>query len=395
MKIFLELLFVVGVLLLGLPVFIIFFQTLSSLPTYKRRAIDLKKRPSITVLIPAHDESFNLIPTLKSVKAQLVEGDNVIVIADNCSDNTAEVALANGAFVLERNDEVRRGKGYALDFGVRYIKKQIMQPDVLVIVDADCFLEVDSLSILACKAVETKAPIQALYIMRSSEGANLKTKIAEFAWLFKNWVRPLGFMRLGLPCHLMGTGMAFPWRLIEHAEIASGHIVEDLKLGLDFSKEKLAPQFCPEAIVTSFFPLSNEGLKSQRTRWEHGHLGILFNDTPRLIFQSIKDMNFLMFALVIDMCVPPLALLTLLVFVLASLGIIGIFVTNLFMPWMGGLIIFFLLVFSILIAWVRFGRQVLSFANLTYAPVYVIFKIPVYLKFLIKRQVEWVRSHRD
>lgn len=388
-------LFLVIVVLLALPVVILVLQILVSLPRYKSKVIAINLRPSIVVLIPAHNESSSLVPTLNSVKAQLAQGDSVIVIADNCSDDTAQIAAATGVVALERHDEVKRGKGYALDFGVRYIETQPSQPDVVIIVDADCLLGENALGRLACEALERRCPIQALYVMYSPEGAGLKTKIAEFAWVVKNWSRPLGYLRLGLPCQLMGTGMAFPWPLIKHAEIASGHIVEDLKLGLEFANIKLAPQFCPEAMVTSVFPLNNEGVKSQRTRWEHGHLGMLVKEGPKLILQSIRTMNLGMLALALDMCVPPLALLTLLVFALAMLGVVGMILTHVLMPWMSALLIFVVLGISVLLAWARFGRQILSFASLAYAPIYAIAKIPVYLTFIVKRQVEWVRSRRD
>jgi cellulose synthase/poly-beta-1,6-N-acetylglucosamine synthase-like glycosyltransferase len=84
-----------------------------------RPPLDGDRRPSIAVLIPAHDEASGIGPTLASVRAQTRPGDRVLVVADNCTDRTAEVARAGGADVVERFDAVRRGKGYALDAGVR------------------------------------------------------------------------------------------------------------------------------------------------------------------------------------------------------------------------------------------------------------------------------------
>jgi cellulose synthase/poly-beta-1,6-N-acetylglucosamine synthase-like glycosyltransferase len=395
LMIFIESLFLLLVILLAVPVTIFVLQILVALLPYKNRIVTINKRPSIVILIPAHNESTGIAPTLSSVKSQLMEGDKIIVVADNCTDDTAEVAASLGAEVLVRFDEVKRGKGYALDFGVRHIEQQASLPDVLIIVDADCLLGDNALGRLAYEAIQQGRPIQALYIMNSPDGAGLKTKIAEFAWVVKNWARPLGYLRLGLPCQLMGTGMAFPWKLIQQAEIASGHIVEDLKLGLDFAFIKLAPQFCPEACVTSVFPLNNDGVKSQRTRWEHGHLGMIVKDGPRLIWQSIKSANLGMLALALDMCVPPLALLTLLILALAILAVMGMVFTHEFMPWISAVLIFVILGISVLLAWAKFGRGILSFASLAYAPVYAAVKIPVYLKFIVKRQVEWVRSRRD
>jgi len=54
-----------------------------------------------------------------------------------------------------------------------------------------------------------------------------------------------------------------------------------------------------------------------------------------------------------------------------------------------------LLGLAVMLAWAAFGRQVISLASLCYAPIYALLKIPVYLNFLVKRQVSWVRSKRD
>lgn len=395
MMILFQSIFLFLVLLLALPVTLFALQILVALPEYKKKDINVSKRPTIVVLIPAHNESSNLIPTINSVKAQLAESYRVIVIADNCNDDTAQVATASGVEVLERFDVTKRGKGYALDFGVRFIEKQQFTPDVVIVIDADCLLTENTLSRLAYEAIRYGKPIQSLNLMKAQEGAGVKTKIAEFAWIVKNLARPLGFMRLGLPCQLMGTGMAFPWKLIQQAEIASGHIVEDLKLGLDFANMGLAPQFCPDVAVISLFPLNNDGVKTQRTRWEHGHLGMILRIGPNLILESIKSKNLSMLALTLDMCVPPLALLTLLVFSLATIGLAIMFLSQTIMPWILGVLLLLILCVSVLLAWARFARKIISFSSLVYIPIYALAKIPMYLKFLLKRQVEWVRSRRD
>ncbi|MBA3697196.1 MAG: glycosyltransferase, partial [Methylotenera sp.] len=283
---------------------------------------------------------------------------------------------------------------YALDYGMRYLE-QNQTPEVVIIVDADCLIQADTLSRLASLAVQKNRPVQALYLMYSPPNASLKTKIAEFAWAVKNWARALGYHQLGLPCQLMGTGMAFPWGLIQRANLASGHIVEDLKLGLELAEEGHAPLFCPEAVVTSVFPINNEGVKSQRTRWEHGHLGMMATEGPALLLKSLATFNLGMLMLVLDLCVPPLALLTLLVLMLSVAGLLLATATSALFPGLlAGLLLVFLGV-TILLAWIKFGRSILSLASLGYAPIYMLGKIPLYLKFLVRRQVEWVRSKRD
>ncbi len=72
----------------------------------------------LAIIIPAHDEAAGIARTVDNLLA-IARADgaaDVYVIADNCSDDTAVIARAHGAQVLERNDLSRRGKGYALDY---------------------------------------------------------------------------------------------------------------------------------------------------------------------------------------------------------------------------------------------------------------------------------------
>src|SRR5262249_28274109 len=140
---------------------------------------------------------------------QLAPGDRVLVVADNCADDTAAVAAAAGAEVVQRRDPMCRGKGYALDFGVRHLAQD--PPDVVIVVDADCAVAPGALARLASECSAGGRPVQALYLMHAPPGAGLRTRIAAFAWIVKNKVRPLGGQRAGWPCLLMGTGMAFGW----------------------------------------------------------------------------------------------------------------------------------------------------------------------------------------
>ena len=390
----LQTLFIIACILLAIPVLVLSLQILFSLLPYRAKKGLKTINATVAVLIPAHNEQQGLPATLHSVKTQLKAGDKMIVIADNCSDSTAEVARQHGAIAIERRDMVKRGKGYALDFGMRYLETQTA-PDVVIIVDADCLLQANALATLTQEAINKNRPVQALYLMRSPPGASLKTKIAEFAWTVKNWTRALGPHQLGLPCQLMGTGMAFPWKLLQKANLASGHIVEDLKLGLDFAEKHQSPVFCPEAVVTSVFPLNNEGVKSQRTRWEHGHLGMIASEGPALFIKSLLTLNPQLMVLVLDMCVPPLALLMLMMLATAGFALFAILLTQTFMPWFFGIALLLLLIFAVLAAWTKFGRNILSLGSLAYAPFYMLAKIPLYLRFLVKRQVEWVRSKRD
>jgi cellulose synthase/poly-beta-1,6-N-acetylglucosamine synthase-like glycosyltransferase len=349
-------------------------------------------RPRISVLMPAHDEAAGIASPIHSVLKQLRPGDRLIVIADNCSDVTAQVARDAGAEVAERTDAVHRGKGYALDFGVRALEAD--PPDIVLIVDADCEVHPSSLDRLTRACAASGCPTQALYLMRSPPGSGLKTRIAEFAWAVKNHARALGFMNLGLPCQLMGSGMAFPWKVLRDAPLASGHIVEDLKLGLDLAAAGTPPRFCPEALVTSLFPASSDGMMAQRTRWEHGHLGIALSLGPRMLWRALSLGRWGMAAMALDVCVPPLASLVIAMSVGTALSIaLGMagFVSSLVVlagAW-GALLL------AVALAWRQFGRDVVSLRDLLFVPVYVAAKLPLYVRAFTRRQMEWVRTKRD
>jgi cellulose synthase/poly-beta-1,6-N-acetylglucosamine synthase-like glycosyltransferase len=331
--------------------------------------------------------------TVNAVRPQLQATDRLIVIADNCSDETALLARSAGAEVLERTDPLRRGKGYALDFGIRHLEAD--PPELLIVLDADCQLGESALERLAACSARTGRPAQALYVMHAAPNAGRMQKIAAFAWVVKNEVRAGGLHALGLPCQLMGTGMAFPWSTIHGAELASGHIVEDLKLGLDLARAGQPPQFCPEALVTSTFPESAEGARTQRARWEHGHLSVILSETPRLLWSALRQGDLNVLALALDLSVPPLALLALLI----ALGWIPSGLLYLLsgaqFPLSTIVLASILFVIAVLLSWLRFGRQILSAQDLALAALYPLWKIPLYLRFLVARQISWVRSKRD
>src|SRR5690242_7475277 len=63
-----------------------------------------KARGRLAVLVPAYNESIGLLPTLTDIRSQLLQTDQLLVVADNCTDDTAAVAVTLGAEVIERHD---------------------------------------------------------------------------------------------------------------------------------------------------------------------------------------------------------------------------------------------------------------------------------------------------
>ncbi len=378
------------------PVAVLLLQVLAAVLLPKPAAVTRKSGavPSIAVLIPAHNESLVIAKTIQSILLQLTGKDQLLVVADNCSDDTASLARSLGANVVERFNIDLRGKGYALDYGIQHLKTK--PPQVLIIVDADCHISPDFIQRLAQYCVHMQRPIQTLDLMLAPANPSLKMRIAEFAWVVKNKVRPLGAKALNLPCQLMGTGMAFLWSDITQMSLANGHIAEDMKLGIDFCRINKAPVFLPDILVTSMFPQGEQAGNSQRARWEHGHLSTILSEAPSLLMEAVKTGNLQMFGLACDLIVPPLAVLCLLCALVFVLSVIAsAYFASAYLAFVMSGITLVGLATAVLLAWLFFGRQIISFKQLCYAPIYALVKIPLYIKFFFNRQVEWVRAKRD
>jgi len=347
----------------------------------------------VAVLIPAHNEESAIEETVRGIRSQLTAGDSVLVVADNCSDLTASRARAAGADVLERFDESLRGKGFALAHGLRHLKDR--PPELVVFLDADTRAEPGAIRALRDCATAAQRPVQAVYLLDPPAGASATDLVSSFAFLVKNLVRPAGLARLGVPCLLVGTGMSIPWTLIDIDRLATGNIVEDMQLGIDLAIAGKPPLLCLDARVTGQLPAARQAALVQRTRWEHGHLGTLLAESPRLVWESLKRGRPGLLAMAIDLAVPPLALFCLTWGLAASASVAwwlrgGTRLPALLSAASGGA-----LFLSVFLAWVRHARGRVPVRALLLAPAYILWKIPVYLSFLFRRQKAWVRTPRD
>ncbi|MBD2109734.1 glycosyltransferase family 2 protein [Nodosilinea sp. FACHB-13] len=348
---------------------------------------------SLAVLVPAHNEAEGIATTLATILPQLRPSDRLLVIADNCTDATAEAARQAGATVIERHNVNQRGKGYALDFGLSHLVAN--PPDIVVFVDADCDLQPHSLAALAIQAQHSQRPVQAVYLMEKPPSPGLKDGISAFAFKVKNWVRPLGLYRLGQPCLLTGTGIAMPWDAAIAVNVASGHIVEDMKLGLDLALAGYGPQFCQSAWVTSRLPSGNQAATTQRTRWEHGHLQMLSEYVPKLLGQALRQGRVDLLALALELAVLPISLQVMVTLAIAALCLVAALAGLSWLPAYIALGAVLALSTGVSLAWAGYGRSDLSLKDLLTVPLYVLNKIPLYFKFLVKPEKTWVRTERD
>ncbi len=350
-------------------------------------------RPRCVVLVPAHNEAAGIGRTLLAVVPQLAEGDSVLVVADNCTDQTADVVRAAGCAVVERSDDLRRGKGYALAHGVDRLRDD--PPEVVVILDADCVPAPGAIEGLVRAAVRTAGPVQGAYRMDPPAGSGPDRQVAAFAFTVKNVVRPLGLARLGLPCLLTGSGMAFPWGVLASADLGHGHIVEDMQLAIDLTRAGRPVRFVPEAEVRSEFPAADRATASQRRRWEHGHLTVLATQAPRLLLGGLARGKWTWIGLGLELGVPPVSALflaTLGAFLVLATGVAIEATTPVPLTVLDGVTA--LTGVGLSSAWLAYGRENLTGWTLIRAPIYAVRKISLYFSFMTNRERKWVRTER-
>lgn len=350
------------------------------------------ERPSVAILMPAHNEEPVIEATVRSLLPALGEEDRLLVVADNCTDRTAAVARRSGAGVVERHDPARRGKGYALAYGIAHLAEQ--PPEVLVLLDADTQADPNALADLVHAARSSGRPAQAINLLDPPPDPTPRDLMSCLAFTVRNLVRPLGLAALGLPSQL-SNGVAMPWTVAARAPLAGQSIVEDMQLGLDLAVAGHPPLLCPQAEVKGRLPGKETAAVSQRTRWDHGHLQTLLRQTPRLLREAFRQRRVDLLAMALDLAVPPLSLLCLSWTLATGAALFGWFLGA--SPWPALLLGASGTMFAgaVLMAWGRFGRRIISLRALLRVPSYVAWKAPIYLAFLIKRQRTWLRTERD
>ena len=381
--------------LAAIPAVVLFIEcsVAASVGVGRSRLVDAVAPPYV-VLMPAHNEAEGLVPILDALRAQLREQDRVLVVADNCDDATAEIARAGGADVLERFDPSQRGKGFALTYGIDHLRKN--PPDVVIVMDADCVVTAGTLTELAARCQSTSRPIQADYLLGVAKNAGFAGRISAFAVAVRSRARPLGLFHLGLPCQLLGSGMAFPWLALADAPEMGSALTEDLAMGFELALRGHAPRFCPSVHVSSRLPGQRSAAMSQRRRWEHGQLEALVGRAPRSVLRGLLRGRIDLVALGLDSMVPPLAFFIAILVVLVGMSGLWWVATGFSTALVVAAVELAMTGVAVGAAWLRFGREILSLRDFLGVPGYILSKMSIYTSFLTRRkQGEWVRTARD
>ncbi|GJG89211.1 glycosyl transferase [Gemmatimonadetes bacterium T265] len=261
------------------------------------------------VVVPAHDEAGGIGATVASLLALDYPRAKfrVLVVADNCTDDTAARARAAGALVLKRHDAARRGKGYALAHAYAACLADGVA-DAVVVVDADTVVSPNLLRAFAARFAAGEAAVQAEYGVRNAT-ATWRTRLMAVAFACYHTTRSLGRERLRLSCGLRGNGMGFSADTLRRHPHRAFSRVEDVEYGVALGAAGVRVAYVPEATVLGDMPTTAEAAQTQRERWETGRAGLVRRLVPTLVRATIARRDRVPLDLAADLLVPPLTTL--------------------------------------------------------------------------------------
>lgn len=347
-----------------------------------------QKNPSgklrLAVIIPAHNEEKIIGRTLLSLRECPFskEMSQIIVVADNCSDGTAQVAEKSGVRVLVREDCGRRGKGYALDYAFKILLQENF--DAFIVVDADTAVEPNFLVAMQQKFLEGAEAVQALYGVLDS-GNSIRIRLMKVAFFAMNILRPRGRNRLGFSAGILGNGFGLRRECLETVPYEAGSIVEDLEYHLNLVQAGKTVHFVDKTRVLAIMPEGGTGYRTQRMRWEGGRLGLFFRRAP-LLFGELSRGKWRLVEPLFDLLTMPLATHCLVLFFLCLLpgffnyAVLGLTVVAI----------------HVLVAIIVGKGDWKDLFVVFYVPVYVVWKATIFPATLkaASKKTPWIRTKR-
>ena len=369
-----------------LELFLLTFGWLAGKPLLRRAPVSGAQPATLGVVIPAHDEAHGIADTVRGVlaakQARGVEC-NVLVVADNCTDDTAERARAAGATVLERSDEQLRGKGYALDFAFGHLLEQGV--DALIVLDADARVPEDFFERATGAFARGAEALQFGYTIGNPESSP-RARLQHVALLAFNVLRPLSRERLGFSVGIFGNGFGLTADLLRRVPYTADSIVEDLEYHLELVRAGARVRFVEGPPVVADAPPPGAGAETQRAHWEGGRFRMIAEHAPKLLGQVLTG-KLRMLEPLLELLLLPLAFHLLLLSTLPLLG-----------GWQAlyGLGALALVAVHVVLGIAVGGGGPKEYAALCRAPFYVLWKLRLLPKLLktASRKAGWERTQR-
>nr|WP_255603968.1 glycosyltransferase [Oscillochloris sp. ZM17-4] len=344
------------------------------------------------IMVPAHNEEL-LLPQLLENLDQLDYPHDlyaVHVVADNCSDRTAELGRAHGATVHERFNTELIGKGYALEWLLQQIWERGDTHDAVIILDADSVVSPNFLRVMDTRLARGERVIQAYYAVRAPENAR-SAGIRAVALTVLHYLRPQGRMVLGGSTGLKGNGMVFAADIL-HKHRWTASLTEDIEYHMELIRAGERAMFAPDAVVWAEMPDSLKASQTQNERWERGRMEMIKTYVPSLISDGLRRRNFLLLDAAIEQLIPPFS-------VVAGLSVIALIAALLLRSPRAIALAVAIIIGQIIyifagLVLARAPRAV--YQALLFAPAFMFWKIWLYVRMLLGiKPGGWIRTARN
>lgn len=345
------------------------------------------------IVIPAHNEETGIAEAVSSVRALDWPTDRfrAMVVADNCTDATAEVAECAGAEVLVRQNAELRGKGYALTYAFEESRKRNWA-DAVVIVDADSRVSTNLLEAIAARIEQGEQAVQVHYGV-SNINASWRTRLMAIALGAFHKVRSRGRERLGLSCGIRGNGWCVTHALLKDVPFERFSLAEDVDYGIDLGMNGVRIAYADEAWCDGEMVSGGANAQSQRQRWEQGRIDIVRNRLMPLLKRALSARSKVCLDLAIDLLVMPLSYVALNAAALLIAGWL-VFFSGSGNAWLWlGLFSCTALAVYVMRGWQLSNTGLRGFLDLLRAPFFLLWKLAVI--FRSKSATEWVRTNRE
>lgn len=348
----------------------------------------------VDVVIPAHNEESGIAEAVRSVRAidWPTNCFRVSVVADNCTDGTADAAARAGARVLVRQEAERRGKGHALSHAFTEILAEGWAQAV-VVVDADSRVSTNLLESIAARIEGGERVVQVHYGV-SNTNASWRTRLMAIAMAAFHRVRSRGRERLGLSCGVRGNGWAVASSLLREMPYASYSLTEDLEYGIDLGMRGIRVAYADEASCDGEMVSTARDAQSQRRRWEQGRIALLRARALPLLKHAVVSRSLVCLDLAFDLLVLPLSYVALFALALTVTALLLAPASERIGPWFWvGVSCCIALALYVLRGWQLSGTGLRGLLDLLRAPFFLVWKLAVML--LGRRTSEWVRTSRE
>lgn len=299
---------------LGMSTFYLIGLALAYLVLRERLPGPVEPLNRFAVLVPAHNEELMVSTICESLlKVDYpMEKYVIFVVADNCSDRTAEICRQYPLQVLERHDPEQCGKGQALAWGLTQFNLDLF--DAVFIVDADNFVDSAILRELSCLLNKGEKAIQC-YNAVGNRDDSWFTQLLYVSRTISNLLYHEAKYRLGLSSYLMGNGLCFKSELLQIRGWTAFSAGEDWEYYAQLVEDNIKIGFAAKAKVFHQESRSLNQATSQRLRWSSGRFSIAKTLGLRLFFKGIREWNWQKIDATLPLILPNYSLLINLTFV--------------------------------------------------------------------------------